>query len=133
MIKVKLKQDYLDSRGNRWTIREYYKEQLPPEIANDPTYVLEGEYLPQTQVLSSNFNNETGNIKFTIEKAKKSETSFISINLNTAPKKELIEIKGIADKTADNIIEKRPFKNLDDLKKKVNAKWESIDFTKIVL
>lgn len=50
-------------------------------------------------------------------KSDKKSTPIKAINLNTASKEELKQIKGIGDVLADEIIKNRPYKSWDDVSK----------------
>jgi hypothetical protein len=134
MEKIRLKSHYLDKRCNRWLPGEYYRMQLPEEIQQDPLYIAPidiSQTEPSIPRYSPTHTVQT-KINFALEKQKKANTGKL-ISVNTASEKELKAVSGIGDKLSTNIILNRPYKDFEDLKAKVDAKWATIDISELTI
>lgn len=64
---------------------------------------------------------------------KSNNKSTAKININTATKKELIDLPGIGEKTAEKIIKGRPYKTIDDLKRIPGMKNRLKKFSDLII
>jgi hypothetical protein len=134
MEKIRLKSHYLDKRCNRWLPGEYYRVQLPEEIQQDPLYIAPIDISQSESSIPRYSPKHTvqTKINFALEKQKRTDTKKL-ISINKASEKDLKTIDGIGESTSNSIILNRPYKNFEDLKAKVEAKWANIDMSKLTI
>jgi hypothetical protein len=138
MEKIRLKSHYLDKRCNRWLPGEYYRSQLPEEIQQDPLYIAPIDISQTESSISRYTPGHTVQTKINFALEKQSRTNIGNnagklISVNTASEKELKKVNGIGDKLSANIILNRPYKDFEDLKAKVDAKWATIDISELTI
>lgn len=139
MKKYKLIRTYVNRKtGSPLFPGIYADSQLPKEIINNVLYCLplesiEVAVIPKVEdksITDLRVNKDADTINITSEEIVVTKIPTVEvtetvdetqlININTAKLEELIKIQGIGQKTAEKIINHRPYNSLDELSAYVN-------------